>query len=157
MASTVARNRGEGQALWVLNGLYEVKASSDETGGELTAMEMTIPEGAGPPPHTHPGGEAVYVIEGRVRYHIADKTYEGGPGAFFYVPQGVWENFEPAEGTVRVLVMYTPGGMDKFFNEVGEPAQKRELPPASATPPDVDRLISVGAKYGVAMRRPAGV
>jgi quercetin dioxygenase-like cupin family protein len=157
MASTVVRNRGEGQPLWMLNSLYEVKASGDETGGQMTVMEMTIPEGMGPPPHTHSGGEAVYVIEGRLRYRIADETYEAGPGAFFYIPQGVWENFEPVGGTVRVLAIYTPGGMDKFFNEAGEPAQKHELPPASDTPPDVARLISIGAKHGMEMRPPAQV
>src|SRR5436309_10170164 len=135
--TTVVRQRGEGKALWVLGGLYEVKASGDETGGKLTVMEMTIPAGMGPPPHTHPGGEAVYVLEGRIRYHIGDDSVEGGPGSFFYVPEGTWENFEPTED-VRLLVIYAPAGeIDEFFDEVGEPATTREAPPPSDQPPDV--------------------
>jgi quercetin dioxygenase-like cupin family protein len=157
MATPVVRNRGEGQALWMLNGLYEVKATSEETGGELTAMEITVPEGSGPPPHKHSGGEAVYVIEGRLRYHVADKTYEAGPGAFFYLPAGVLEYFEPVGGPARVLAIYTPGGIDKFFAEAGEPARAREIPPASDTPPDVERLTAIGAKYGLDLRPPARV
>src|SRR5205807_3048620 len=66
--TTVVRNPGEGTAYWMLGGLYELKAGADETGGAMSLFEMTIPPGAGPPAHTHPGGEAVYVLEGSVRY-----------------------------------------------------------------------------------------
>ncbi|MGI5198297.1 cupin domain-containing protein [Streptomyces sp. CA-288835] len=145
------RHSGDGKAFWMLNGLYEVKASSDETNGAMTVMEMTIPEGMGPPPHTHPGTESVYVIEGTLRYHIAGETVEGGPGSFFHIPEGTLERFEPTS-TVRMLTTYTPGGIDKFFAEAGEPAQRRELPPQSDTPPDVDRLIEIGKRHGVQMQ-----
>src|SRR2546423_11937762 len=93
--TTVVRNPGEGTAYWMLGGLYEVKAAGDETGGAATIVEMTIPSGSGPPPHTHAGGEAVYVLQGNVKYHIGDDVFEGGPGSFFYIPEGTWENFEP--------------------------------------------------------------
>src|ERR671930_1774953 len=139
-----------------LNSLYEVRASSDDTGGELTAMEMTIPPGMGPPPHVHEGGESVYVLEGRVRYHIGGDVHEGGPGTFFYVPAGIEENFEPADDNpVRLLVIYTPGGMDKFFAEAGEPAERHELPSPSETPPDLERLSAVAQKHGLELRVPA--
>jgi len=150
------RKPGEGDAIWMLNSLYEVRASSDETSGELTAMEITLPAGMGPPPHVHDGGESVYVIEGQVRYNIGGETHEGGPGTFFYVPAGVEENFDSADGnTVRLLVIYTPGGMDKFFTEAGEPAQRHELPPPSKTPPDLERLGAIAEKYGLQLKAPA--
>jgi quercetin dioxygenase-like cupin family protein len=151
----VVRKPGEGEALWMLDSLYEVKASGEETGGELTVMQMTVAPGMGPPPHTHPGGESVYVIEGQVRYHIDGETFEAGPGSFFYIPAGTVENFEPAgDEPIRVLVFYTPGGIDKFFMEIGEPAEKRELPPRSAEPPDLERIVSVGAKHGLDIKMP---
>ncbi|MGP4092739.1 cupin domain-containing protein [Streptomyces sp. KR55] len=145
------RHSGEGKAFWMLNGLYEVKASSDETNGAMTVMEMTVPEGMGPPPHTHPGTESVYVIEGTLRYHIAGETVEGGPGSFFHIPEGTLEWYEPTS-TVRILITYTPGGIDKFFAEAGEPAQRRELPPQSDTPPDIDRLIEIAKRHGILMQ-----
>ena len=95
MTGRVVRKRGEGQAIWMLGGLYEVKATGEETNGALTVMEMTIPVGMGPPLHTHPGGEAVYVLEGTARFHIGDETIEAGPGSFFYIAEGTMENFEP--------------------------------------------------------------
>jgi quercetin dioxygenase-like cupin family protein len=154
--TTVVRRAGEGDAIWMLNGLYEVRASSDETGGELTAMEMTIPPGMGPPPHVHEGGESVYVLEGQVRYHVGGDVHEGGPGTFFYVPAGIEENFEPADDNpIRLLVIYTPGGMDGFFKEAGEPAQRREIPPPSDTPPDIERLSAIADKHGLELRVPA--
>ncbi|MGH2728999.1 MAG: cupin domain-containing protein [Actinomycetota bacterium] len=151
----VSRKPGEGTALWMLGGLYEVKAASDETGGRVTAMEMTIPSGMGPPPHTHPGGEAVYVLEGTLDYHIGDETVSGGPGSFFYVPEGTVEHFEATGDTpLRVLVIYTPGGIDKFFSEVGEPAAAREIPPPSDEPPDFERIAAAGARYGMDIQTP---
>lgn len=154
---TVLRGPGEGEAIWLLGGLYEVKASSDETDGAMTIMQMTTPPGMGPPPHTHPGSESVYVLEGRIRYHIAGETTEAGPGSFFHIPKDTVENFEPiGDTTVKVLVVYQPGGIDKFFAEAGEPAQARELPPPLEEPPDFERLVMLGEKYGMRMEVPTG-
>jgi quercetin dioxygenase-like cupin family protein len=155
MAETIVRRPKEGDAVWMLNSLYEVKAGTDETGGALTAMEMTIPPNMGPPPHVHNCAESVYVLEGNVRYHIDGETVEGGPGTFFHVAEGIEENFESADDNpIRLLVIYTPGGMDKFFREAGEPAQAHELPPPSETPPDLERLAAIAEKHGLELRAP---
>jgi quercetin dioxygenase-like cupin family protein len=153
--TTVVRNPGEGDAYWLLGGLYEQKAGADETGGAVSIFEMTLPPGAGPPPHTHPGGEAVYVLEGNLRYHIDGEVHEGGPGSFFYIPEGTWENFEPVT-QMRILVIYLPGGQERFFAEVAEPAQKRELPPPPDAPPDIEQLIATAEKHGMRMKPPEG-
>ena len=156
MAETVVRPKGDGDAIWMLGGLYEVKASGEETEGQATIMEMTIPPGMGPPPHTHPGGESVYVLEGTLTYHIDGQQHEGRPGTFFYVPAGTVENFEPTgDSNLRILVTYTPGGVDQFFREAGEPAQSHELPPPPSEPPDLERLIEIGNRYGMEIKAPA--
>src|SRR4051794_26946139 len=106
----VVRGKGEGEAFWMLGGLYEVKAAADETNGSATIIEMTLPPGLGPPPHRHPGGETVYVLDGALKYHIEGESFDGGPGDFFYLPAGTRENFEPTGDTpLRILVIYTPG------------------------------------------------
>jgi quercetin dioxygenase-like cupin family protein len=156
MAETVVREPGQGTAYWMLGGLYEVKVSGAESGGAVTIMEMTMPAGMGPPPHTHPGGESVYVVEGRIRYHIGDETHDGRAGSSFHIPEGTVENFEPVEQT-RLLVVYTPGGIDQFFAEAGEPAERRELPPPPSGPPDIDRLIEIGRKHGMDIKAPAAL
>jgi quercetin dioxygenase-like cupin family protein len=152
----VVRRKGEGEAFWMLGGLYECKAAGEETGGAVTVMEMTLPPGLGPPPHRHPGGEAVYILEGSLTYHIEGEAIEGGPGDFFYIPAGTLENFEPTgDSPLRLLVIYTPGGVDRFFAEAAEPAQSRELPPPPDGPPDIGRLVEIGTRYGMELETPA--
>jgi quercetin dioxygenase-like cupin family protein len=153
-SETVVRAPGEGDAVWMLGGRYEVKVASEATNGALTVVEMWMPAGMGPPPHTHPGGESVYVLEGRLRYHIGEETIEGGPGSFFHIPEGTVEFFEPTE-ELRVLVTYTPGGIEGFFAEAGEPAQSPGLPPPPDAPPDVERLASIAGRYGMEIQAPA--
>jgi quercetin dioxygenase-like cupin family protein len=154
--NAVTRQKGEGQAIWMLGGLYEVKVGGDESGGTMTVMEMTIPPGMGPPPHTHPGTESVYVLDGTLTYHIGDKDHEGRPGSVFHIPAGVVENFEPTgDKPLRVLVVYTPGGIEGFFLEYGEVAKSRDLPPPDESPPDLERLTAVAARHGMDIRLPA--
>ena len=155
-AETVVRESGQGTALWMLGGLYEIKASGAETGGALTVIEKTIPAGMGPPPHTLRGTESIYVLDGTVRFQLGEQTVEGRPGSFVCVPEGVVASFE-AISDVRVLVLYTPGGIEAFFVEAGEPAPRRELPPAPTGPPDIDRLLALGETYGMQIRPPARV
>jgi quercetin dioxygenase-like cupin family protein len=152
---TVIRKPGEGNAYWVMGGLYKVLAASDETGG-TTVMEMNLRPGMGPPPHTHPGAETVYVVEGTIKYHIGDDSTEGGPGSFFHVPAGTTENFEPLTDA-KVIATYEPGGIDKFFAEIGEPAPRHEMPPMSDEPPDIEHIAAVAAKYGMVIQTPTSV
>jgi hypothetical protein len=96
----------------------------------------------------------VYIVEGTVRYHIADETFDAGPGDIIYIPAGTVENFEPTSKS-RVIITYTPGGMDKYFLEVGEPAPDAGLPPAPEGPPSpefLERMATVGTRYGLDMK-----
>ncbi len=145
----VVHRSGEGQAFWMLGGLYEVLLSSEETKGAATVMQMTMRAGMGPPPHIHHSvTETVYVVDGTLTYQIDGNKIEGGPGSLFRIPADTLERFEPTSA-LRVVVTYEPGGIDKFFAEAGEPAERHELPPAPTSPPDVERMIKIGARYGL--------
>jgi len=153
MADAIARKSDEGRALWLLGGLYEILVAGEETGGKETVMRMTAPAGTGSPPHTHPGDESLYVLEGELNVHIGDDVVNAKPGSVFFFPAGTHEFFE-AVTQATVLVTYTPGGVDKFFAEVGEPAATRTLPPPSAEPPDFERIIRVAAQHGMNIEPP---
>lgn len=156
MATTTTRKAGEGTALWVLGGLYEIKVSSEESGGACTVMEMTMPAGFGPPPHMHDGDEIVYVIDGTLTYHIGGETVEGAPGSLFHIAAGTTEFFEPTgPDPLHVLVTYLPGGIDGFFREIGEVAPARIVPPPSDEPPDLPRIVETAARYGMTITPPA--
>jgi hypothetical protein len=93
------------------------------------------------------------VLEGKLLYHIGEETLEGAPGSFFHIPAGTVECFEPTE-ELRVLVAYTPGGIDRFFAEAGEPARSPGLPPTPTEAPDLERLTSIAARYGMDIQQP---
>ncbi len=152
---TIVHKSGEGKAYWMLGGLYEVLLSSDETHGAATVMQMTMPAGMGPPPHVHHNvTETVYVVDGTLRYQFDGKKIDGGPGSLFRIPADTLEGFEPTS-KVRVVITYEPGGIEKFFAEAGEPAQRREIPPSPTSPPDVDRLAKIAARHGLEIRAPS--
>lgn len=149
----VARKGDEGQALWLLGGLYEILVAGEETGDKVTVMRMTAPAGTGSPPHTHPGEESLYVLDGELNVHIGDEVVAAQPGALFHFPAGTHEWFQ-ATTQATVLVTYTPGGIDRFFSEVGELASSRTLPPPSDEQPDFERIIQVAAQYGMNIEVP---
>jgi quercetin dioxygenase-like cupin family protein len=152
----IVHRSGEGKAFWMLGGLYEVLLSSDETNGAATIMQMTLPTGRGPPMHVHRDvTETVYVVDGTVTYYSDGDKIEGGPGTLFRIPANTSERIEP-KSDARIVVTYEPGGMDKFFAEAGEPAQRREPPPAPTSPPDVERMAKIGARYGLELQPPPG-
>lgn len=153
MSDAIARKSDESRALWFLGGLYEVLVAGEETGGKATVMRMTAPAGTGSPPHTHAGDELLYVLDGDVDVHIDGDVISAGPGATFAFPAGTLEWFE-AGTQATVLVTYTPGGIDKFFAEVGEPAATRTLPPPSDSPPDFERIAQAAGKYGLTIEAP---
>src|SRR5437763_5654979 len=92
--NVIARKNDEGRALWLLGGLYEVLVSGEESGGAVTVMRMTAPAGTGSPPHTHPGEETLYVLDGELKVHIGDDVVSATAGAAFYFPAGTREFFE---------------------------------------------------------------
>jgi quercetin dioxygenase-like cupin family protein len=147
------RTPEESQAIWFLGGLYEVRVSSDETADAITVMEFTIPDGAGPPPHIHNCHEVVYILDGKARYHIGDETTEVGPGTVVDLPEGTIETFEPI-GQLRMLIVYTPGGIDRFFREVGEPAKEHRVPDPLTEAPDFAHLTEVAARHGLQLLGP---
>ena len=104
MADAIARKSDEGRALWVLGGLYEILVSADDSGGDVTVMRMTVPQGNGAPPHTHPGEETMYVLDGEVDVTIGTDVVHAKEGAVFHFPRGTREFFTAASPTSTVLI-----------------------------------------------------
>jgi quercetin dioxygenase-like cupin family protein len=154
----VSYKKGEGEALWVVGDLFEVKLPSDDCDGAMTILEVTAPPGPSVlvPEHTHPGDETVYVLEGSVRWHFGDKFVDLPAGSLLHIPMGTSEWAENVTKTpVRALIIYTgaAAGTEKFLREAGEPAKSRTVPPPSKT--DLQRMNSIGKKYGVHVKVPS--
>jgi quercetin dioxygenase-like cupin family protein len=98
------------------------KLRPEQSGGRQTAFEMRIPPGEGPPLHKHASeDESFFVIEGRLRFKLGEEIGEAPEGSFVFVPRETQHCFqnvgsEPA----RILVIFTPSGMEGFFDRFAE-------------------------------------
>ena len=157
-SSAVHGAPSEGRAVRMAGAqLVTRKVSSEQTGGAYSLFEDEVGPGGGEGPHVqHREDECFYVLEGRFEFLHEDVRIAAGPGSLVYVPKGDLHAFENiGETTGRMLVLQTPGGAyEGFVEEVGEPATGEAAPPAAEQPPDAERLVVIGAEYGVEMVSP---
>jgi len=94
------------------------KVRGEQTGGALTAIENVIAPGDGPPLHTHEAeDEFWYVIAGDLRFKLGDQIAAAPQGSFVFVPRGTPHAFQNVgSDPARILVMFTPSGMERFFD-----------------------------------------
>ncbi len=141
---------GEGERLWIVGDTMTFKATGESTGGGLMLLENLTAPGGGPPPHVHGGeDEFFYVLDGSFEIRIGDELHSVGPGGFAYVPRGTVHNFRnTAETASRILVGFTPSGMEGFFRESGRPATD-DGPAPPLDEDEIARTMAAGPRYGV--------
>lgn len=147
---------GEGESVWLVGDLIEVKLSAEDTGGAYSMIEETTPPGGGPPPHLHRDeDEAFCVLEGEVEFLLGEGTIPAAAGTCVHIPKGTLHTFKNV-GTSpsRVLGVITPGGFERFFLEAGEPATEGSSAPEGE--PDVGRIVEIGQRYGLEIPPPSG-
>lgn len=141
MAVTVDRDR------WFLGTLLQIRASGDETGGQLAVMEQRARRGFSPPRHVHRREDtALLVLDGAITVVVGDERSELGPGGFVWLPRGVPHTFRVDSDTVRQIELVTPAGFEGFHVDTSDPAQLLELPPPAE--PDIPRLLDAIGPYG---------
>jgi quercetin dioxygenase-like cupin family protein len=90
----------------------------EETDGRLMALVTIAPPGEGPPLHTHANeDECLVVLDGTMRFRLGDDIEEAPAGSLVFVPRGAihtWQNV--GEAPARMLVLFTPSGMEAFFD-----------------------------------------
>jgi quercetin dioxygenase-like cupin family protein len=123
--------RGEGKCVMLFAVQFDYKVTSQDSGGALAALEVTIPPGTLVKPHNHSReDEYTVVLAGTVGARVGDRIVEAGTGASMVKPRGaphaMWNaGDEPA----RVLEVLSPGGLEDYFEELA-PILRRKAPPA---------------------------
>ena len=140
----------EGERIWIVGDTMSLLATGETTAGRLVLLEnLTAPDG-GPPPHIHTReDEFFYVLDGTFDIRIGDDVHAVGPGGYAYVPRGTVHNFRNTAHTPsRILVGFTPAGMEGFFREAGRPAtDDGPAPPVDAD--EIARTMAAAPKYGL--------
>ena len=144
------RPADEAERIWIAGDTVHIVAGADDTGGAYTMLTVDVAPGGGPPLHLHEGeDEAFHVLDGVFAFAIDGEQVHAEAGAFLMVPRGTphaWHNAGDASG--RMLIVFTPGGIDGFFREAGRPAEgARPAPPVDAD--EIARTAAAGARYGL--------
>ena len=111
---------GQGRLLHARGNVMAFKAVAEQTGGDFSLMERTVPPGAcTPPAHRHVNcSEAFFVLAGTITFWLDAAELSGQAGDFLLVPRGAAHTFgnrgaEPG----RLLVLHAPA-MDAYFAEL---------------------------------------
>jgi mannose-6-phosphate isomerase-like protein (cupin superfamily) len=140
----------EGRPYWFLGTLVYIRASAADTNGAFTMIEQLAPVGFGPPLHVHHVEEELFfVLEGVVRFRCGEREVTVAAGGTVTLPKGVPHAFRVEGATpARLLQVTSPGGFDRFVEEIGLVAPQETLPPPGPPPPGtVEAVAALGAKY----------
>ena len=142
-----------GPAYWGPGDHYTFLVTGEESGGAYFVMEAFVPPGGGPPPHIHSReDETFYLVEGEMEFQLGEEAVTAGPGDFVNVPRGTVHCFQyTGTGTARMVLTFTPAGMERFFEETLEPAPSTLASSGIQDPPD--NLEEVAARYVAAALR----
>jgi quercetin dioxygenase-like cupin family protein len=111
---------GEGRSLpGPVGGSALIKARTETTGGSFALIENEIPPGEGPPLHVHAAEDEMWlVLSGRLRFRADDQLLDAPEGSFVFMPRGTAHCFQNVgDTTAQIVVMFTPGGMERFFEQ----------------------------------------
>ena len=135
---------------------FDVKVGEQRPGRRLAVFELATRPGEEPPVHTHATeDEFFYVLDGSFEIRIGDDVHVLGPGGSAYVPRGTVHAFRNAGDTAgRLLVGFTPAGMDEFLREAGRPAAD-DGPAPPVDDDEIARTIAAAARHGVELVGPA--
>lgn len=130
-----------------IGGQMVAKVREEYTGGAYSIHDNVIPPGSpGPRPHLQ-HEEAFYVIEGALTVRVGPRTITAPAGSFVVIPRGVvHQPSNPGTQPTRVLLIFSPSGMDHFFEEAAE--QRIPLQTVPTDPAVQEKLKTFTERYG---------
>jgi quercetin dioxygenase-like cupin family protein len=157
----VHRRSGEGEALEDASGGLLVYKASSELGFDSLFFEMTVPPGAGPPPHTDPSEELFYVLEGE--FELVSETPDGlsgeplAIGEAVCIPRGAQHTFRNVGDTPGRMLVFFPHNeqMEGFFRDTSDPvSDPAAWQPAGPKQPPLERLMAACQRWGIGFAGP---
>lgn len=119
-----------------------IRVHSEQVAGHFSIVESVASPGCRVPLHSHVEEEVFYIIDGKPTFRLGDMIMEAGPGATIIIPSKTphaWIN--RTESDVRMIAIFAPGGIEKFFPQVAG------LP--------LDKVAAVAARFGTTVIGPS--
>ncbi|MGO4819972.1 MULTISPECIES: cupin domain-containing protein [unclassified Flavobacterium] len=144
----ITTSYNQGQKLNIAGGEYRIIISGEQNNGSFAVIEMTVPPGAGPVPHSHPDfEETFYVLEGEVLFKSETGEFTAKKDSFVAIPKGgIVHNFKNlSDKPAKLLCTVIPAGLEAFFNEVADYMDAKKDNLVSEIKEDMARISD---KYG---------
>jgi quercetin dioxygenase-like cupin family protein len=111
-----------------------VLVRSEESGGEVAVVENTVPGGwPGTPLHHHAFDEAFYVVDGELTFQAGEEIVTRRAGELQFAPGGAHHAVaNRGDAAARYLLVCTPGGFERYFDELAAQAAGVDPPPEVA-------------------------
>lgn len=141
----------EGHKLKIAGGNYRIIISGKQTYGEYAVIEMSVPPGAGPNPHSHADfAETFYVLEGEVSFKSELGSYVAKKNSFVNIPKGgIVHGFKNlSDKPAKLLCTVTPAGLDDLFEEMADYLENGSSDSENETK---EKIRSLFDKYGQKM------
>lgn len=124
-----------------------VRVPAGDTDSKYAVVEQSGGPGDLTPPHANANEDiALAVVEGEIEVETASGSQKGAIGSTFSLPRGTHHTIRATgAGTARLLYVFTPGGVEAFFEEVDSLG-------GAATP---EKVGEIAANYGIKIGPPS--
>lgn len=147
---------GDGSLFWGPGDRYRFLITGRQSGGSYFILEGYVPPGGGPPLHAHlREEECFFLLEGKLSILIGDRTVEAVAGDLVHFPRGVPHAFRnDTDAVARMLAIFSPAGMEGWFEAALDVALDAESTPPPATAAMIARMLEAGPRFGVQWAAP---
>ena len=157
--SSEAFKRGTSLELskWYMGTLLTNLAETPDTNGAFSLFEATLVPGTEPPPHVHSReDELFYVLEGEFDVYVGKEVFNGKTGECIFLPRFTPHAFVVRSPRLRLLILFTPAGVEEAFRSMSFPAQKLAPPTEALTysEADMEQTVQRFSASGVRMLAP---
>ena len=141
----VAAAPGADTVIWLWGDQLVIKAHGAATGGAYAVLEYTALPGHGAGRHVHQNEEETfYILAGALTFQLDDEQIRATVGRLVRIPRGLYHAFVNAEQEpLRALIILTPAGLERYFEEMGALAQQYPDGPPGET------ALAIARKYNV--------
>jgi len=130
------------KAIRLLGWKATVLVGGERSGGRLALIECEGARGDAVPLHAHDNeDEVLYVLEGELTVLLVDEELSAPAGSALILPRGVEHSFVVESEGARVLVVFSPAGIEGFVEEMGRTVEGDGY--------EIERLVGAAARYGV--------
>src|SRR5215469_14484315 len=142
---------------WYMGMLLTNLTETPDTNGAFALFEAILVPGTEPPPHVHSReDELFHVLEGEFDVYVGEEVFNGKTGECIFLPRFTPHAFIIRSPRLRLLILFTPAGVEEAFRSMSFPAQELNPPKEALTysAADLEQTAQRSSTSGVRMLAP---